>query len=70
MAGFSDVVAAADRLSADEQEELLEILRHRLAERRRAGLVREVQEARAEFADGVAGPATVDEIMDEASREP
>ncbi len=69
MAMFSDVVDAADRLSTEEQEELLEILRRRLAERRRAQLVREVQEARAEFAAGQASVASVDEIMDEASRE-
>ncbi len=68
LAMFSDVVDAADRLSTEEQEELLEILRRRLAERRRAQLVREVQEARAEFAGGEAGPASVDEIMDEATR--
>jgi hypothetical protein len=69
MAVFSDVVEAADRLSTEEQEELLEILRRRLAERRRAALVREVQEGRAEFAAGQARPTSVDEIMDEARRE-
>jgi hypothetical protein len=67
MSGFSDVVNAADRLSTEEQEELLEILRRRLAERRRAERVREVKEARAEFAAAQAGVASVDEIMDEAS---
>jgi len=70
MAGFSDVVDAADRLSTDEQEELLEIVRRRLAERRRGELMREVQDARAEVAAGQARVASVDEIMDEASREP
>jgi hypothetical protein len=69
MAVFSDVVEAADRLSTEEQEELLEILRRRLAERRRAALVREVQEGRAEFAAGQARTTSVDEIMDEARRE-
>ena len=67
MAMFSDVVDAADRLSTEEQEELLEILRRRLADRRRAQLVREVQEARAEFAGGQARVASIVEIMDEAS---
>jgi hypothetical protein len=52
MADFSSVVAAANELSTDEQETLLEILGHRLAERRRAQLVRDVKEARAEFANG------------------
>jgi hypothetical protein len=70
MAIFSDVVDAADRLTTEEQEELVELLRRRLAERRRAELVREVQEARAEIAVGQARVASVDEIMDEATREP
>ena len=69
MAIFSDVVDAADRLSTEEQEELLEILRRRLTERRRAQLVREVEEARAEFAAGRASALSVDEIMDEVSRD-
>lgn len=69
MADFSDVVDAASDLSADEQETLLEILRRRLAERNRAQLVRDVDEARAEFADGRAQPASVSDIMDEAGGE-
>ena len=69
MVMFSDVVDAADRLSTEEQEELLELLRRRLAERRRAQLVREVQESRAEFAAGQAGSASADEIIDEANGE-
>jgi hypothetical protein len=67
MPTFSDVVDAASDLSADEQEALLEILGRRLAERRRAQLVREVQEARTEFEAGHARKASVDEIMNEAS---
>jgi len=66
---FSDVLDAAGGLSAEEQETLLEILRRRLAERRRAQVVREVADARAEFAEGHARPASVSEIMDEASGE-
>ena len=69
MAVFSDVADAADRLTIEEQEELVELLRRRLAERRRVELVREAQEARAEVATGKARVASVDEIMDEATRE-
>jgi hypothetical protein len=47
----------------------LEILRHRLAERRRAQLVGEVKEAEAEYAAGTSRPASVDEIMEEATGE-
>jgi hypothetical protein len=66
MTKFADIVSAADGLSTDEQEALLEILRRRIAERNRAELVREVSEARAEFARGESRPATVQQIMEEA----
>jgi hypothetical protein len=64
---FADIVDAADRLSADEQSTLLQILRRRLAEREREQLVRDVAEARAEFAGGSAQPSTVKQLIDEVS---
>jgi hypothetical protein len=69
MVRFSDIVDAANELSVDEQETLLEVLRHRIAERNRARLVDEVAEARAEFAAGQARTASVQEIMDEVNGE-
>jgi hypothetical protein len=69
MSTFSEILDAASDLSADEQATLLEILRQRLAERNRAQLVCHVNEARREFADGKARPASVDEIMNEARGE-
>lgn len=69
MSTFSDVLDAAGDLSADEQETLMEILCRRLAEQKREQLVRDVAEARAEFADGSAKPAPVSEIMDESGGE-
>ena len=69
MPTFADVVDAADKLSADEQESLLRILRRRIAERNRAQRVGDVAEARAEFVSGGARPATAQQIMDEAHRE-
>jgi hypothetical protein len=69
MTSFADILDAAGNLSADEQETLLEILRRRLAERKRAQLIHDVEEARAEFGDGQARPASVSEIMDEAGGE-
>ena len=69
MPTFADVVDAADKLSADEQESLLKILRRRIADRNRAKLAADVAEARAEFVSGDARPATVQQIMDEARHE-
>jgi len=66
---FSDIVEAADTLSDDEQQSLLEILRRRIAERNRQQMLSDVREARGEFANGQARPASVKEILDEAGGE-
>lgn len=65
MASFSEVLDAASGLSTDEQESLLNILGHRLIERRRLELAREIEEARTEFTTGQLRPASIDEIMNE-----
>ena len=70
MPTFADIVDAADKLSVDEQEALLEILRRRIATRNRAEIARDVQSARTEHASGQSHVATVAQIMDEACREP
>jgi len=63
---FADVLEAADDLSLDEQETLLEILHRRIVERRREGLAREIREARAEFEAGDCRPMTAAELIAEA----
>ncbi|MFY9555994.1 MAG: hypothetical protein WAV47_14890 [Blastocatellia bacterium] len=63
---FSEVLDAADALSPQEQETLIDILRHRIAESNRQRLIEEVQEARRDFAQGQSQEATVDEIMRES----
>ena len=67
MTTFAEIVDAADQLSTDEQQTLVEILNRRLADRNRERLVRDVKEARDEFANGTAQPAPVKQIMDEVS---
>jgi len=69
MTTFSDILAAADGLSVDEQVALLEILQCRVAERNRATLAHDVADARTEFAAGQARPASAQEIIDEARGE-
>ena len=69
MTTFSDVVEAADELSLDEQETLVEILRRRISKQQREALVRQVAEARTEFQDGKAQAASVSDIMDEVRGE-
>jgi hypothetical protein len=62
MPTFADAVDAADKRSAEEQECLLRILRHRIAERTRAQLAADVAEARAESVSG--GGSTRDGARD------
>jgi hypothetical protein len=62
---FNTVLEAADRLTTEEQQTLVEVLNRRLADRRRAELVRDAQEAQREFESGTLRPATPDEIMKE-----
>ena len=69
MGNFSDVVDAADNLSVDEQEALVEILRRRIAERRHADLLRDVADAREEFNAGRCRAVSVDDIMNEVREE-
>ena len=62
---FGDVLEAAEKLSLDEQETLIDILRRRAIERRRERLSKDIKEAEKEFREGKSKPASVDEIMKE-----
>ncbi len=62
---FGDILEAANELSIDEQETLIDVLRRRIAEHRRMAIVRDVREAREELEAGHCRSATPDEILDE-----
>ena len=62
---FGDVLEAADKLSLDEQEALLDVLHRRLVEHRREQIAREVRQARDEFQGYGCGPATPADLMKE-----
>lgn len=62
---FGDVLEAADQLSEDEQETLLEVLQKRLAERRRLEIAEDVRQARLEHERGKTQVVTPDELMNE-----
>lgn len=64
-ATFNDVLEALEQLPPDQQADLLEIVRRRLAERGRQRIFADVNEARAELNTGAANPSSVDEIMRE-----
>jgi hypothetical protein len=69
MSKFSEIVDAMDKLSIDEQEAIVHILRRRIAEQNRSDLVRDVAEARAEFTSGNSQAASVSDIMNEVRGE-
>jgi len=63
MTKFAQVLDSADDLAVEEQESLVEVLQHRLAEHRRAELVAAVKSARREFKEGRCRPATPAQIV-------
>ncbi len=62
---FGEVLEAVDKLSADEQETLVLIVRRRLAEQGRKRLAQDILESREEFAQGQCDPTTVEDLMKE-----
>jgi hypothetical protein len=63
MTKFAQVLDSADGLAIEDQESLVEVLQHRVAERRRAELVEAVKSARREFKAGKCRPATPAQII-------
>ena len=56
---------AADRLTVEEQETLVEVLHRRLADRRRAALAADISAGQREFERGALHPTTPEEILKE-----
>lgn len=62
---FGEVLEVVDKLSLEEKETLIEIVRRRIIERRREELAKEIQDAQEEFRAGHCRPVTPDELMSE-----
>ena len=62
---FGEILEAADQLTLEEQENLINILQNRLRDSRRAELVRDVREAQEEFSQGQCQPVTPEQIRSE-----
>jgi len=62
---FAAVLEAADRLSLEDQESVVEILHHRVVERRRDEMAGEIREAEEEFQAGESAPCTAQELIEE-----
>jgi len=57
---FDKLLEAVESLPDDAQAELVDVIRRPLAERGRKRIVREVRQARKEFAEGKCSPTTPD----------
>lgn len=62
---FAEILEAAKQLPLEDQENLIHILRNRLRDQKRTELVRDVQEAQQEFAQGQCQPMTPEQIRRE-----
>lgn len=62
---FAEILEAANQLPVEDQENLIDILQNRLRDKRRADLVRDVQEAQQEFAEGKCQPVTPEQLIEE-----
>jgi hypothetical protein len=62
---FSEILEAADTLTPDEQEEIINILRRRANERRRKELLKDIRKTEKDFKDGKCRTGTANELMKE-----
>lgn len=62
---FNDVLEAADKLTVDDQETLIDILNRRIHDIRRAEIVKDVESAQREFSKKQCKPTTPEELIEE-----
>ena len=62
---FEEVLDSAGKLSLEDQEELVKILKKRIIEHRRDELNKDIKAANREFKKGKCQKATPDELMKE-----
>lgn len=64
-ASFGEVLDAADKLTLEEQEALIEVLSRRATDRRRDQLGRDIRNARKEFKEGRTKVSAPEDILSE-----
>ena len=65
VATFDEALDVVELLPDDQQADLIEVVRRRLAERGRQQVIADAEDARREFAEGNIRPMTVGELMRE-----
>ena len=64
-ATFDEVLEAIEELPTDQQAELVEVVRRRLAEHERRQVIEDIADARSELAAGAVKASSIDDIMRE-----
>ncbi|HZK79700.1 MAG TPA: hypothetical protein VFC46_01505 [Humisphaera sp.] len=62
---FDEVLEAIEHLPEEQQADLVDLVRRRLAERGRERIIADAREARAEHAAGKTRPMSVEDLMRE-----
>lgn len=62
---FDEVLDAIEHLPIEQQADLIDVVRRRLAERGRQQIIVDAREARAEFAAGKTRAISIDDLMGE-----
>ena len=65
---FNQILEMIDHLSFDEQEDLINIVRHRQIERRREEIAANIAQARQEYQQGKVYRGTVDDVIAELNQ--
>ena len=65
---FSQILEMIDHLSLDEQEDLINIVRHRQIERRREEIAVNIAQAHQEYQQGKVFRGTVDDVIAELNQ--
>jgi hypothetical protein len=65
MQSFSSVLDAVDKLSIEDQEALIEVIKRRILEYRRTKLASEIRQAQHELKTGNCSPASSSDILNE-----
>ncbi len=60
---FNELLEAVDHLSLDDQESLIDVIRHRMADHRRQKISMLISSAREEYQTGKLAPETPQDIM-------
>jgi hypothetical protein len=63
--GFETILESVERLSEDDQEVLVDLVRQRLSERKRQVIAKNIADAREEYRTGKTQRGTVDDFLKE-----